>query len=121
MKPPDGRNGRPGKETPASESAQPLQASLPFDGLPIIEHSVNPFFAGEAMRFILNRVAAGSTVIADDLYTAGIGRPVKPNSVGSIFAQLRRSGSIERVGFCGSRRNGRNGSAVGVWRKGGRR
>lgn len=121
MTAPDSRNGRPGQETPASESAQPLQASLPLEGVPEPERSVNPFFVGDAIRVISTLVESGAIVTADDLYRVGIGRPEKANCVGSVFAILHRAGVIERVGYCGSTRSGRNGSAVGVWRKGGKR
>lgn len=118
MMPPDSRKGRPGQEASPSESAQPLAQTLPLEGIPQVDDAINPYFAGDAARVISQIVEAGGTIVADDLYNAGIGRPERPNSVGSVFASLHRLGVIERVGFCGSRRAGRNCSAVGVWRAG---
>jgi hypothetical protein len=119
------------KSRPGEKAASPTttdtsialgeQTALHLDGVPVVEHPINPFFVHDAVRVILNAVDTGVSITADDLHTAGIGRPEKANSVGSIFAQLHKSGQIERIGHCGSRRSGRNGSVVGFWRKGGKR
>jgi hypothetical protein len=119
VKPPGSRKGPAAKPGP-SKSALPSVQTLPLEGLPEVDDAINPYFVGDAARVISEIVEAGGTVVADDLYKAGIGRPEKSNSVGSVFATLHRLGVIERVGFCGSRRAGRNSSAVGVWRAGAR-
>jgi hypothetical protein len=113
-------NRRPHKAT-GSHKVSSTQNSLQLEGVPDVDDAINPFWVNDAVNALATLVESGAMVTADDVHRAVHGRPERPNAIGSVFATMHRAGLIARVGYCPSSRSGRNGSALGVWRKGGGR
>lgn len=112
------REPAPGKETGSQSSSTSDMQIVPLPGMPEpLPDTINIAWSFEA-RQVLEQVARGGAVIdADELRTLMTpGRPKNGNIVGSVFAKAHRDGLITPIGTCQSRRQGRNGSLIRVWR-----
>ena len=63
---------------------------------------------------ILELAATGRDFTADDLHE--VGEPAHPNHWGQVFRHHDVAKHIQAVGYTKSKRRGRNGSALTIWR-----
>jgi len=64
----------------------------------------------------LERLAGSSQDFTADDLVAEVGAPDSPGAVGAAFSKAAKSGLIRTVGYATSRRVGRHGGLVRVWR-----
>jgi hypothetical protein len=72
------------------------------------------------MRFIsttsLERLAATGAEFTADNLVSEVGAPDSPGAVGAVFSAAASQRLIKAVGYTTSRRLGRHGSVIRVWR-----
>lgn len=64
----------------------------------------------------IERLAADGRDFGADDVVAEVGQPDSPGAVGAAFSRAAKAGLIRVVGYTTSRRIGRHGSLVRVWR-----